>query len=63
MTTTVTAADRRATYKGERRRIHARVPVDLADRIEREAAADRRTVSEYLSLVLERTYAQEAQAS
>ncbi len=51
---------RRSTYKGERKRVQARLPAHLAERLERDAIADRRSVSEYLALLLERAYAQEA---
>jgi predicted HicB family RNase H-like nuclease len=61
-TTTADTAERqrRATYMGERHRVSTRVRPELAERLEREARADRRSVSEYVALLLERACSQEA---
>ena len=62
-TATAVTPGRRSTYRGERRRLQVRVSTELAERLEQAAATERRSVSDYLALLIERAAKEGATAT
>ncbi len=61
-TTTAEPKRRRSHWMGPRRELKTRVRPDLADRLERDALAAGRSVSEHLAYLLARSFPEEAAA-